>query len=206
MNKSSFIAAFITKEKILSPHSGEIILNTYNIGELILTSGNLVACDPFTGLHTEPFSATLPPGRYPVILSVAQILSSGDYRVAYAMLRLNEQIPVRWEMATRPGEELTELKEEEIFGYSVDAGTGCFIDADAAETMSTFYEIFADQLEAALEKNYTHTWDWAILPFDNYTEANIVAFKSGWGDGFYASYFGYDANNNIVNVVTDFYP
>src|SRR4029078_4230104 len=34
--------------------------------------------------------------------------------------------------------------------------------------------------------------------------ANIVMFTSGWGDGFYASWFGYDAQGRVAALVTDF--
>ena len=33
---------------------------------------------------------------------------------------------------------------------------------------------------------------------------NLIAFSSGWGDGSYASFFGYDAHDNLVCLVTDF--
>ncbi|NOT69817.1 MAG: DUF4241 domain-containing protein [Hyphomicrobium sp.] len=35
-------------------------------------------------------------------------------------------------------------------------------------------------------------------------EVNVAMFHSGWGDGFYASYFGYDADGNVAALVTDF--
>lgn len=34
-------------------------------------------------------------------------------------------------------------------------------------------------------------------------EANAIMFHSGWGDGFYASWFGYDADGNVAALVTD---
>jgi Protein of unknown function (DUF4241) len=34
--------------------------------------------------------------------------------------------------------------------------------------------------------------------------ANIVAFTSGFGDGAYACYFGYDKDNEVVCLLTDF--
>jgi hypothetical protein len=33
---------------------------------------------------------------------------------------------------------------------------------------------------------------------------NLIAFSSGWGDGCYASFFGYDAHDKLVGLVTDF--
>jgi hypothetical protein len=35
-------------------------------------------------------------------------------------------------------------------------------------------------------------------------DVNAVMFHSGWGDGFYASWFGYDANGDVAALVTDF--
>lgn len=34
-----------------------------------------------------------------------------------------------------------------------------------------------------MEKTYRHTWDWLNLPIG---DANVIAFKSGLGDGLYA--------------------
>lgn len=205
-----FTLVFQEKQKLFTPRFGDIILTYHEIGNIVLTSGKVVACDPFIDLEADPFTANLAPGCYPVVLSVAHIQKNNDRRVAYAMLRLSERTPIRWEMATRHGEDLSSLKEGERFVYGVDTGTGCFVDADTVQIITDKWETetgeeeFADQLEEALEKNYSPTWDWAVLTVDNSTNANIIAFKSGWGDGFYASYFGYDAEDNIVNLITDF--
>ena len=195
--------------KRFDPKLREIILTPSKIGELVLTSGKLIACDPLTYPDTEPFAADLIPGSYPVILSVAHYQKDSS-RVAYAMLRLSEQTPIRWEMATRPGEDLSSLSEAEGFGYAVESGTGCFMDMDAAQVIDasleaeTFEDSLGGKLLEALEKNYKPTWDWAVLRVDDSTEANVIAFTTGWGDGAYPSYFGYDAEDNIVNLVTDF--
>ena len=39
---------------------------------------------------------------------------------------------------------------------------------------------------------------------DETTGVNIIAFSSGWGDGCYPSYWGYDAADQRVALVTDF--
>jgi len=36
------------------------------------------------------------------------------------------------------------------------------------------------------------------------TEANVITFSSGWGDGGYASFWGYDALGDLTCLVTDF--
>ncbi|AFY41303.1 DUF4241 domain-containing protein [Nostoc sp. PCC 7107] len=215
MDYLKFVQAF-QNQQVATSEPNEIIFNTYNIGELVLTSGRLVACDPLVNPDSEPFKVTLNPGRYPVILSVAHFQRNNDRRVVYAMLCLSQQTPVRWEMATTCNEDenLSLLAEGEIFGYGVDSGTGCFMDADAAEIINeSMYSAYSTktraedltyQIECELQKNYSDTWDWANVCVDNSTHANVIAFHSGWGDGIYPTYFGYDATNNIVNVITDF--
>lgn len=198
-------------EEISTPNLGNIIFTPYKIGELVLTSGKLVACDPLVNPHSEPFEITLTPGRYPVILSVAHIQKNNDQRVAYAMLRLSDRTPVRWEMATVPGEDISSLSEDAIgYGYGVDSGTGCFMDAEVGQIIDdsiyadTEEEILVYQLLERLEKNQIRTWCWADMCIDEKSQANVIAFTSGWGDGVYITYFGYDTENNIVSVVTDF--
>lgn len=208
MSYSNFISDFQPDKKRFLPHLGEVELKKYEIGKLVLTSGKVVACDPFVGLDTKPFRSNLKPGSYPVFLFVGHIKKNNNCRVAYAVLQLSQQTPVRWEMATRSGENLSSLKPEEKFVYGVDTGTGCFVDADTIrfidEKSWEFEEDLKDQLEEALEKNFSPTWDWAVFTVDESTNANLAAFKTGWGDRCCASYFGYDAEDNIVNLVTDF--
>ena len=42
---------------------------------------------------------------------------------------------------------------------------------------------------------------WLLRP---YGQANVAMFSSGWGDGFYASWFGLDEAGRVVALVTDF--
>jgi Protein of unknown function (DUF4241) len=111
---------------------GTITLHQRKLGELVLSTGQVVACDPLVFPDTKPFHATLPPGRYPVIASVASFVRNNDRRIAYALLQLSEQQPVRWELATLAGQDISSLEEGQRFGYSVDAGIACFMDIDAA--------------------------------------------------------------------------
>jgi hypothetical protein len=71
------------------------------------------------------------------------------------------------------------------------------------------YEPLSDEAEArmativdALQRS-THP-RWANVVLDSTTGANIVAFDSGYGDGIYASFFGYDAQDRPVCLITDF--
>lgn len=102
------------------------------------------------------------------------------------------------------GQDVTTLKEGEIYGYGVDAGTGAFMDITGAEELSSFLTQKEDNYERLIEEmelTYKHTRNWLLWQRgDN----NVAMFSSGWGDGYYASYIGYDGDNNICRLVTDF--
>jgi hypothetical protein len=150
-----------------------------------------------------PFDVEVEPGRYPVVLSIAHVLDNGDQRVAYAMLRLGEGQPVRWELATWPGRGLADLGEGEVFGYPVDAGTGSFMDEAAARKLAQDEDLI-DRLLDDSRENYVDTWSWTDFVADAETGANVVSFSSGFGDGFYPSYVAFDEDGRMVALVTDF--
>ncbi|MEM7557317.1 MAG: DUF4241 domain-containing protein, partial [Cyanobacteria bacterium P01_A01_bin.84] len=108
---------------------------THYLGELILTSGKLVACDPLAFSNSEAFKKSLPTGRYPVFLIVAHYPNNNDERVVYAMIRISKQTPVKWELGICSDEELNSLSEDDISGYPVDSGVGCFMDLDAVSNL-----------------------------------------------------------------------
>lgn len=173
-----------------------------DICELNLPSGRLVACDPFVDPQAHAFSIVLPKGKFPVVLSIAEIGS--DQRVAFATVRLAAGSPDRWEMLTLPNQSVETLKPGDMFGYGVDSGTGCFMDIATAAEWSAASGADSDwygKLSAEMEKTYRHTWSWLNHEF---ATGNLVAFASGYGDGFYGSYVGIAADGTVAVVVTDF--
>lgn len=184
---------------------GRVVLRLRAAGELTVTSGRVVACDPLVLHETQPFTRAVPAGTFPVTLSVAHF-EDGDRRVAGAMLRFREGEAASWELALHPGEDASELGEGEIYGYPVDSGTGCFMDDETARLVNEHMdeEEFADALDDEMERTYEDTWAWANIEFDPDSGANIVAFSTGVGDGLYASFFGLDAAGEVVCLVTDF--
>lgn len=176
------------------------------LGEVVLPTGRIVACDPFiVSGDEEPFTRGVAPGRYPVLVNVAAF--EDQERVAYAILRFADRPPVRWEMALLPEQEVGTLGEGEFFGYGVDAGTGCFMDEAVApvlgERATEENEYNGDFIEE-MEKTYVHTWAWGSFVLDPATGANVVAFSSGWGDGSYPSFWGFDESGAVACLVTDF--
>ncbi|HEU4453211.1 MAG TPA: DUF4241 domain-containing protein [Longimicrobium sp.] len=181
-------------------------LKLRTLGELVLPTGRIVACDPFSVFGEEgPFTRSVAPGRYPVLVNVAAF--ENHERVAYAISRFGERPPVRWEMALLAGQDAGTLGEGEFFGYGVDAGTGCFMDAQVARVLaerSTEENDYNGDLVAAMEKTYVDTWSWLDFVLDPATGANVVAFSSGWGDGSYPSFWGFDETGAVACLVTDF--
>jgi hypothetical protein len=195
-------AEYLAMALLPSHAAKETTLAHVNVGDLILPTGKLVACDPFVFPDAEPFEISMPKGTFPILLSVASIKS--DQRVAFAIVKFRESIPVAWDMLTAGQEDQLSLKPGEIFGYPVDAGTGCFMDQSTgialSKTMATNNDFFEEMI-AEMEKTYRHTWSWLNMPFGN---GNLIAFSSGFGDGVYASYVAFDAEGEIVAVVADF--
>jgi hypothetical protein len=181
---------------------GDTTLRQHNIGDLILLTGKLVACDPFVTPEAEPFSLVVPRGTFPVVLSVAEIAT--DQRVAFATVRFKQTSPTRWAMMATGTNDPSKLEPGHIFGYAVDSGTGCFMDALAGraltEKMNDDSNFFKTMM-AEMDKTYRDTWDWLNMKFG---DGNLIAFKSGLGDGLYATYVGLDPQGEVAAVVTDF--
>jgi hypothetical protein len=192
-----------------------VTISTHQIGALVLTSGRLLAWDLFM-IPDERyvFKKILNPGRYPVDISVADFHPAGHSRIACARLSISEGKTVRWEVAAinNPDSE----SSEDIDNYGVDSGTGSFMDADAAQVLAPLvwekqngsdrFESFCDKVMTEMEKHSLghSSASWANMRITESSEANVVTFSSGWGDGGYASYWGYDATGKLTSLVTDF--
>lgn len=160
-------------------------------GELHVPSGRIVTCDPFV-VDGPTLERAVTPGSYPVVLSVA--VFADDQRVAAATVRFADRAVAQW----IPGGD-----------YTVDAGTGAFVDARAHAAIlaepphwpTPSYTALEHQL---LTEHYTHTWGWASYRPAAGDGGNCVAFMSGYGDGVYTSYWGLDDAGDAVALTTDF--
>ncbi len=187
---------------------------TRNLGKLHLSTGRIVVSDPFTFFDEKPFVINIDKGSYDVILSIARIIENYDEtkfrheRVAFAMLKFNENRPVRWEPALRENDDVSKSSEGTFFGYGVDSGTGCFMDIETQAILNDLlfdeeYKFF-DFLVNKMLNNQSSGGNWLNYDFEGLPENNLIAFSSGWGDGGYASYFGFDQDNQPACLVTDF--
>lgn len=199
MAHSPFAAAFTPGTRFAQERGGFVEVSTRVVGELKLPTGRIVVADPLTTSFDEPpspLSLTAPPGVFPVEVALARF-EDGDVRVACARVRFEPSArAVRWDVAVFAGDEPP--VGDAIPGYGVDAGMGCFFDEQARGVVD---EAISEAWLAAMEKNSVDTWTWHVADVG---EANVVMFSSGMGDGFYGSWWGFDADGRLVELVTDF--
>jgi len=182
---------------------GAVIVEVLEAGTLRMPSGALIACDPTylnagergtPGAYQEahqPFTATVAPGEYPVLLSVFRWVSgTGPAEAAAKVVTRNEPV-VSWEMGLRPGQDLSILPNEGFFGFGIDTGTGCFFDAVAAPAMARLAQDFALGYKRTAELS------------DPESGANLIAFHSGWGDGHYPTWVGRTASGDVACFIAD---
>ncbi|WP_072391563.1 DUF4241 domain-containing protein [Hyphomicrobium sp. CS1GBMeth3] len=177
-------------------------------GSVKLPSGAICAADPFIALtDAKPFAQRTPTGTFPVRLAVADF-PSGGVRVAFARVDFTSRPIARWSMAVVEGQDIATLKPNEMFGYGVDAGTGSFFDPVAGKEAAKLLDANPDAWEDWQTEGEANgpklIGPYSFLLDLKLGDANAIMFHSGWGDGFYASWFGYDADGNVAALVTDF--
>ena len=151
------------------------------LGTLSIRSGALVACDPLSEPDRAPLELRVPPGDHAVDLCVSEGV------IACARLTLAPGEVASWELAVVAGQRPSTLEDGEVFGYPVDSGVGCFMDAHVAEVLAED-EDASDELLEALEDLDAVSFQLARAG------GNLVAFRSGQGDGLYPTYVGYAAD------------
>ena len=219
-NKEKFrckidLESYFTEKKI-----GEMEVDTLDIGEVNLPTGEILTCDPLVELgEVRTYLQKTPLGKFPV--KIAVVLSE-DYGNRYACVKVefSKNKPVVYELAVTGNEEgMDEAKEDEYYGFGVDAGMGCVADKKAQEEYSKYWkkleeegadnpydDIFEELLEESFKKfpKYQRDCgDWANFIIPN-TNLNIPVFASGWGDGYYPCYFGYDEKGELCGFYIHF--
>ncbi|WAJ28679.1 DUF4241 domain-containing protein [Antarcticirhabdus aurantiaca] len=180
-----------------------------SVSQLACPTGRIVACDPLVGLGDHPpLARSVPTGRHPVRVYIDLDNDWGE-RVGLAELRLSETPVARWQIALTDESIIPEMVGDMISGYGVDAGTGCFCDEAAQKAL-------ADHEDARMNAGETSYGETTLLDaalamepaadhrFAFADDLNVALFHSGFGDGYYASYWGFDASGEPARLVTSF--
>jgi hypothetical protein len=168
----------------------DVKLEVRKIGELTLPTGQIVACDPFIAEGNEkPFVIKIKPDNYPVILTLTHKTldhrkpnkkipwmnetQEAAYRkylakfktaqnVAFATLLFSNQKVMQWEIAYTVPKSKSRKNLKQTLGYSVDFGTGCFVDKSVVQMLADLVgnEERKKSLLDELEKNRVLSWGW----------------------------------------------
>lgn len=201
------ISKLFSKNFVESP-----LLESFEVGKIYLSSGKLVACDPVLTNDMMPFTTEFPKGDFQVLLHKERESNC----VAYAEVVFSDSDVSQWEMGVTEGQNIKDLSGEEVFGYPVESGMGCLMDFETQDQLNlleqTLFRRKGDDFMGIYEEFFhEHFFDengaidqCAFLKPSEDHPGNIFAFEAGYGEGFYASYIGYDKNNIPVKIITEF--
>lgn len=200
---------------------GKADLAVLDLGMVRFATGKVIACDPFVELgEAMPYMQTIPAGVYPVKITVSDS-EYGGIRYVCAKVLVSDKRPIRYELAMKGKEKLDqEFEEGDFFGFGVDAGMACIADAATQEAFNHFWkerwdkdhsinpfdDVFSDLLEENAKKHpkyQSDMGDWLNWRVPG-TDCDLPIFSSGWGDGYYPVYFGYDTEGEVTGVYVHF--
>lgn len=206
------LESYFTSDEILSQK-----MEVMEIGNVSLPSGKVIVRDPLVYLNAgeKPYFIEVPKGNFPVKIAVVKSEEWGD-RYTVAKAEFTQEKPVVYREALIGNEELDGVEEGDYFGFSVDAGLACITDAEVIPHFDRFLteinveniyddyfaDIFAKSFKAD-PANQRDLGDWINWTIPN-TSYQIPMFASGFGDGAYPVYFGYDVNDNITGLYIQF--
>ncbi|MDN3605505.1 DUF4241 domain-containing protein [Kaistella yonginensis] len=187
------------------------LVESFEAGDITLTSGKLAVSDPLITSEMPAFTTDFPLGNFPVL--VHKEIDSNC--IAYVEIVFSNSEIASWKLATSEGQNTGNLQEGEIFGFPVESGMGCLMDFETQQNlnlleqhlfkrkgddfMGIYEEFFHEhffQEEGAINQ-------YAFLKPNEDKSGNIFAFETGYGEGFYASYIGFDEQNVPVKVVCE---
>jgi hypothetical protein len=147
------------------------------VDHLVLPTGRIVACDPlFAPGEARPFARRVPPGRYPVYASE---VASG---IAGVYVRFTKDAILRWEPVARGS-------------FAVETGFAAIMDETARRALANCSEP---------PMGSDPEWVAGSVKVDARSNANLVYFTSGAGDGVYACVWGLSARGKLARLAIDF--
>ncbi|WP_314403774.1 DUF4241 domain-containing protein [uncultured Granulicatella sp.] len=193
------------------------------MGEIIFPTGELLVRDPLVWLSRaeKPYLTKVPRGKYSIETLVAEI-EEEHYRYVLTRVKFNENKPVIYYEALKGDENLEGVDNESIFGFMVDAGLATIVDVETRDKYCDFVEkwykentekniyndFFAKEFKENAMKNpkfQREDGDWINFKIPN-TDLSIPMIQSGFGDGLYPVYFGYDEKGNLCDIVLEYIP
>lgn len=190
--------------EMIDTEFGRMQIEKIKAGKLKLSTGRIIATDPILMYDDESYSEHVKPGTYDVYIYVGKTENRKKQTVA-SELRFNDNDIVKWEMALLKGESAKGFAHDEFMGYEVENGLGCFMDDSVMELLDIMSEEQLDEYEKSVRNAVkSNECSCADMLIDKKTEKNIIIFASGWNEGTFPTYYGFDQDNNLARLVTDF--
>lgn len=198
----------------------------YPLGTVSLPTGELIGCDPLVYLddNADSYYIKAPAGEFPVELCIVEPFNGDCARYAAMRIKYSDKRAVRYELALTGREDPNEIagfEDGDYFGFPVDAGLGCFCDREVQRAFTAFddemyekndedFNLYDDYMAELFAESYKAdpSWQREGGDFINFTvpgtEYHIPICNSGFGDGMYPVYWGYDEDGNICQTVMQF--
>ncbi len=191
------------------------------IGKIDCPTGKIVVADPLAYLPSNQFSPTLDieiePGEYPVEVSICRREELG-IRMCTARLKIKDTEATNYVLANPTKETAAFVAKDGIMsGFPVDAGMISICDEQVAKEYKEFLDewykdnpggnhyddYFANFFKESDEKlpQYQREGGDFIEWKNPKTKNKLVMVASGFGDGFYQSYWGYDKDEEICELI-----
>jgi hypothetical protein len=177
-------------------------LTVHQLGALKVPSGKVEASDPFVNLGGSGVVVDVPPGEYPVRVTVADVSEEQDgshLREAYLSLVLADGAPAAVELAHENG-------------VMVDAGTVAFADAGAIAECMPEGDWYEDLFDDDTDESWFARMDDPdhlragcaniVMPLAEAGE-NVILSHSGWGDGVFPVVRTRDAGGKMLGLHID---
>ncbi|SFI13200.1 DUF4241 domain-containing protein [Halpernia frigidisoli] len=189
-----------------------ILIDTFEAEDLHISSGQIIACDPVITNDKVPFLTQFPVGDFPVLIHKEKESNC----IAYVEVTFSKNSIKKWELAVCEDQKISSLKEGEIFGYPVESGMGCFMDLETQTALNQLeVKLYVRKGEdfMGIYEEFFHPFfydtdglvnQFATLKPDSEKEENLIAFETGYGEGFYASYIAFDAEDKPVKIISEF--
>ena len=191
------------------------------VGKAHFPTGRVIVADPLAYLPSNKYSPELeiriPIGAYPVDVSVYRNEDIG-IRMCTARLRIKDTKPVTYILAAPTKESAAAARGDEVLsGFPVDAGMMTICDVKVADEYREFLDQwyrenpgknhYDDYFAAFFAQSYemfpTYQREGGdfIVWINPIHHRNMVMIASGFGDGFYQSYIGYDENEEVCQII-----
>lgn len=192
-----------------------------SLGEVKLPTGRVIVRDPLVYLQSDaqPYFIPVPKGTFPLTVLVMEV-DQDHYRYVAFRVKLSDKEAVQHTEALLGNEDLERFDPGEYFGFNVDAGLATIVDEKTKDAYCAFEQqwmashpdgdIYHDYLAGEFKKSYENNpqyqrsgGDWINFAIPG-TDLSIPMIQSGYGDGAYPVYYGYDQDGAICEIIVQF--